>query len=114
MNTTSIHTATGTRIVGVAAVVLAILVSALGAWFNGAGSALAPEPARLTSNLNGGNGAAAAAVYPNGSPTIALIWPATLTSGSIAVGTPCSNVPLTNGQTTSKVIAAVGTLRKCS
>ena len=110
MTTTRTHTN-----IKFVALVLAITVSALGVWFHNAGTALAPEPALLTVDLTGNTGASAVAVYVNSaSKTTAVSWPATLTGGSIAAGTPCSNVPLTNGQTTSKVIVAVGALRKCS
>ena len=79
-----------------------------------AGSASAPEPARLTADLSGPTGATAAAVFVSSAqPTKVLNWPATLTPGSAPAGTPCSNGPLAPGQTTTKRIQVYGSLRKC-
>ncbi len=63
------------------------------AWVISAGSVLAPEPADLVSNLSGGTGATAAAVYThskNWNPYV--LWPAYPTFQRCAhpAGTPCS------------------------
>jgi hypothetical protein len=84
--------------------------SAAAVFLVGFGTALAPEPAKLSANLSGGNGANAVAVYVNSqAPTRVMIW-----SGSIyapngpAVGTPCSPVALRSGATTTSVIVDQG------
>jgi hypothetical protein len=76
-----------------------------------------PEPARLTQSLSGTTGATAAAVYVNSAvATRATKWPSTYTSGGTnppAAGTPCSTGDLPLDGTTTSMIQASGSYRKC-
>ena len=93
----------------------AIVASAGGVWFAGAGTALAPEPAQLTSNLYGSTGATAAAYYVNTAVETGVVkWPGTYHyNPNLAAGTPCSPYDLGAWATTSRVIQATGNYRKC-
>jgi len=85
------------------------------AWGIGAGTALAPEPARLTVDLSGPTGSTAAAIYVQQQPSQVLIWPGGYTASADppVVGTPCSTVQLPYGVTSTKRIQGVGTYRRC-
>lgn len=105
----------GHGILGVAAAVVVMAGSAGGTFVATSGSALAPEPARLTASLSGGNGAAAAAYYVNtDQPTNVVKWPGTyLYNTTLAPGTPCSPYDLAEGAEAMRVIQATGNYRKC-
>jgi hypothetical protein len=95
--------------------VAAALCAAGCAWLHGAGTARAPEPARLENWLSGGTGASAAATFVSRrEPTTVVKWSSTYTSGSVAAGTPCSPVDLLPGELTGRVIVATGSYRKCA
>jgi hypothetical protein len=100
----------------------AVALGSAGAmWFGGAGTALAPEPARLTQDLSGSMGATAAAVYVNtNTQTKVIRWYADWTSTDATVraageGAPCATSDMYSGQQTSKVLHLVfgGTKAKC-
>ena len=98
------------------AVALAVVVAAFGAWFHGAGSALAPDVVRVPSGLGStkGNSATGYWITSNVQTTV-LNWPSDPTGGTNlpAVGTPCSNTSLLPGQVTTKVIIKSLLNRKC-
>jgi hypothetical protein len=90
------------------------LVCAGAAWTFDAGSALAPQPADLTTPLSSSTTATAAAVYVAPQRSTVLLWPEYWQSGaSIAIGTPCATYGLPPGTRTSKRIEGIGTLRRC-
>jgi len=99
------------------AVALAVGFAAVTATlFYGAGTALAPEPAKLTQPLaNSGSTTSGAAVYVNtGVQTSVVKWGSAWASNStILPGIPCTTGDLLVGQITTKVIAASGSLRRC-
>ena len=79
------------------AVALALIASASGAFLTGAGTALAPEPARVTQPLAGSTGASATAYYTTSHLQVRVLkWPGSYTYGSNppAAGTPCSTTPV--------------------
>jgi hypothetical protein len=90
------------------------LVGAAASWTFGAGSALAPSPADLTSPLANSTGATAAAVYVQPQRSTVLLWPEVWTPGDVAVGTPCATYGLPAGARTSKRIEGIGSLRRCT
>jgi hypothetical protein len=93
---------------------LSALACAGGSWTFNAGSALAPEPADLKSELAGTFGATAAATIVEEQPSTLLLWPAHWEIGpSIAVGTPCSPYGLGYGTKPTKRIQGRGNLRAC-
>ena len=99
-----------------AAVTIAALAgSAGGTFLAGAGTALAPEPAMLTADLSGSNGATAAALYSNTNVGTSVVkWPKSYTYGPwLAAGTPCNDVDLPPGAVVTSVIVATGNYRKC-
>jgi hypothetical protein len=88
-----------------AAGLLAVLAVAAGTFFAGAGSALAPEPAKLSSRLPVSG--ATAAIYVNTStPTTVVFWGSswTVASNGPAAGTPCSSSALAADAITSQAI----------
>ncbi len=96
---------------------LALTGSGAATFASGAGSALAPEPARLTSSLSGSTGVNAPAVYVNTAvKTTVIKW----SSSYVAVvspppaGTPCATADLGTGTTTTRVIQAAGVYRRCA
>lgn len=92
----------------------AALVCAGGSWTVNAGSALAPEPADLKSNLASGYGATAAAVIYEKYPwTDFLLWPAFWDVGTAAAGTPCSPYGLPAGARPTNRIQVRGNYRAC-
>ena len=102
------------------AVAAALAATAGSAWFAGAGTALAPEPAMLTAPLSAGspydyNTPTAGAYYVNSRvPTSVVKWPSTYKPNTtLPVGTPCSNIDLGTWQQTAQVIVAAGNYRKC-
>ena len=102
-----------TRSAATAATFIGIALAIFGA---GAGSATAPEPARLTSSLAGSNGATAGGVlvYSQTSTTV-LKWSASYvaTPSPPAAGTPCATADMGTGTTTYKTIQAYGAYRRC-
>jgi hypothetical protein len=103
-------------ILGTCAVMLVTFASAASVWFDGAGTALAPEPARLRAPLTDTVGASADAYWLN-TTTSTTVVRATGSyryfSPAPPAGTPCSTTTLEAGQQTSKVIVASGNYRKC-
>ena len=105
------------------------VIAAASTFAYGSGTALAPEPARLTTPLGSAGGATAAGYYAyspmmcpvdgyafNGMclyPTTVYKLGGTFVTSSIPPGSPCSPVPLASGETTIKVVVAAGTLRAC-
>ncbi len=100
---------------GVAAAVVIMAGSAGGTMLADAGTALAPEPARLTAPLSGSTGATGAAYYVNTSlETTVKKWPSSyMYAPNLAPGTPCSPTDLAAWVETSRVIQATGNYRKC-
>lgn len=98
-----------------AAVAAAALAVGGSVWFAGAGTALAPEPAQLTADLQGSNGATAAAYYVNTEIQTGVVkWPSTYSyNPGLPAGTPCSPYDLGAWATSSRVIQANGNYRKC-
>jgi hypothetical protein len=98
------------------------LTAAAVAFSAGAGTALAPEPARLATVLSGSTGATAAAVFVNSSaPTRVLYYSSSWVVGGSsgpAAGTPCSSMALPADPTTTQVIQAFTsgayTYRRCA
>ena len=85
---------------------------ASGTFFAGAGSALAPEPAKLTVKIDGTTGATGAAVYVNSAtPTKVLFYNSSWVAAAIgpAAGTPCSSTGLPVDAITSHVIQTLAT-----
>lgn len=90
---------------------------------HGAGTASAPEPAKLSTKLAGATGATADAVFPaSQAPTQVLFFSSSWTPGGPigpADGTPCSAWALAIGQATTHVIqtftggSAVYVYRRC-
>lgn len=84
-----------------------------------AGTALAPEPAKVATSWSGATGTTTAAIFVNSQqPTTVVGW----SSGSSAVyapngpaaGTPCSPGNMVAGQTTTHVIQVLaGNYRRC-
>lgn len=94
-----------------AAAAVASLTFAAAASLLTAGTASAPEPARLTQDMWYST---APAVYTTSyTSTTVVKWPATWTAGSVAGGTPCSPSGLAEGQTTDMVIHVYNSYRKC-
>jgi len=111
--------AAGAKVRFAAALTVGVLAAA-SAFAYGSGSALAPEPAKLTSPLGSAGGATAAAYYANSlDPTLLASGVTvyklggTFVTSSIPPGSPCSSVPLASGETTIMVVVAAGTLRAC-
>ncbi len=104
------------RSLGACALVLALFAFGGGAWLGQASTAVAPEPARLTTDLYGSTGATGAAVYTySNTPTTVLKWPGSYTwsSNPPAVGLPCSTGDIPWGTVTLKVIQGGGAYRRC-
>ena len=96
----------------VAAALLA-LVCAAAVWMAGAGSALAPEPARLNTTLYG-TGASSATYINTLRTTSGYFLSASWMPSSLPAGTPCSTTaPVPAGTTLTKVVVASGNYRKC-
>jgi hypothetical protein len=92
------------------------VASAAGAWFVGAGTALAPEPARLTQSLSGATGTMGAAVYVSSNQSTSVVkWPTSWLSAYPLpeAGKPCSPYDMAAWQQTTRVIVANGSYRKC-
>ena len=106
------------RMVGVSAVVLTVVVSATGAWFHGAGTVRAPEPATLRAPLSTSMGSYAAAAYGSGTPTTIVRWPTSAQAnkdGTPRAGQPCTTTVMVPGMKTAKVIHEYGSsIRTCS
>jgi hypothetical protein len=105
-----------TQWLGIGALVLALILTGGGAWLGQGGSALAPEPAKLTQALTGSNGFTAQAVYSSsGAPTTVLKWSSSYiaTANPPAAGTPCATSTMASGQVTTKVIQRNGIYAKC-
>jgi hypothetical protein len=104
------------RMVGASAVVLTVVVSATGAWFYGAGTVRAPEPASLRATLGTTQGSTAAATGPSGTPTTIMRWPASAQQnkdGTPRAGQPCTTTAMMPTQQTAKVIHEFGSVRAC-
>ena len=104
------------RLLGIGVLALALLVFVGGAWLAGAGTAHAPEPARLVEDLTGTTGATGAAVYSySEAPTTVLKWPSTYVNvaNPPAAGTPCSVGSLWYGDETRRVIQRAGNYARC-
>lgn len=94
---------------------VAALSCAGASWTVDAGTALAPEPADLVSNLSQGTGSTAAAVIVEKNWNPLLLWPTTWEFGpSIANGTPCSPYGLPAGTTPTQRIEGLGSYRRCN
>ena len=95
----------------------AAVASAGGVWLAGAGTALAPEPAVVKdyAYLSGSDGATAAAYYVDTAVETGVVkWPGYYKyNPNLAAGTPCSPYDLGPWATTSRVIQAMGSYRKC-
>ena len=97
---------------------LTALICAAVVWMAGAGSAVAPEPARLTSTLASTGGSNA--VYVTSlSRTTAYFLSASWTPSSLPVGAPCSSVaPVpynpANPLTLTTVVQGSGNYRRCA
>jgi hypothetical protein len=91
--------------IGRCAIAAVAIGCAGGAWFVGAGTALAPTPVQLTATLSATSSATATGVYMSKTPTTVYYWPAsyTINSGRVA-GQPCSSVGLQAGDMTNQVI----------
>ena len=92
-----------------------LTATAGGAWLAHSGSALAPEPARLSASLSGANGAAAAAVYRDTDvPATVVKWTASYVfNTTLPAGKPCSTTDLAAGDWTGQTIQAIGNYRRC-
>jgi hypothetical protein len=105
------------RAVGLAAVALTLAGSAGATFLAGAGSALAPEPAKLVGTTPVSyNGQVGPAAYLSGTATKIVRWPSSGQAnrdGSPAAGQPCTTIYLAPGSTTTKVIVALGSSRLC-
>ena len=76
--------------------------------------ASAPQPADQKAPLANSTGATAAVVGTPAEPANkVLVWPATWQPGTVPAGTPCSNYGVPPGSRTTKVIEALGPLRRC-
>ena len=104
------------RMVGVSAVVLTVVVSAIGAWFNGTDAVRAPEPASLRAPLSTSYGSYSAAAYLSGAPTTIVRWPTfglARKDGTPRAGQPCTTTAMALWQTTTQIIHERGSLRLC-
>lgn len=104
------------RILGTCAVTMVAAISAASTWLGGAGEALAPEPARLTTNLSGANTTATAdAKYVHANtPTKVVKWYGTTwKTANVSAGQPCWPGDLAAGSTTFKVIVVNGAYASC-
>jgi hypothetical protein len=106
------------RTLGCCAVALTLAGSAGATFLSGAGTALAPEPAKLVASLSGGTGATAAGVYVNTqAKTSVVLWgtSSVYAPNGPAAGTPCSPGYLAaNSQTTMVIqVLALG-YRRCA
>lgn len=101
---------------GVVAAVTIMAGSAGGTMLADAGTALAPEPARLTQSL-GQTSSMASAVYvnTNAATSVRYIGTSIIYAPTLAVGTPCVTIrPVPVGTVTGKVVQAYGTdYRRC-
>ena len=97
---------------------LTALICAAVVWMAGAGSAVAPEPARLTSTLSTTGAANGVYIYSLGRTT-AYFLSASWTPSSLPVGAPCSTVaPLPYNPlkplTLTTVVQGSGNYRRCA
>lgn len=90
--------------------------SAAGVFFAGAGTTLAPSPARLTTPLSGQYGASAAAFYVDTNTSTSVVkWSPTYMPGVIPAGTPCETFSVPEGYVATRVIVvSPGGARKCA
>jgi hypothetical protein len=99
----------GTKVRLGATLAVAVIAGAT-AFFSGSGTALAPEPAKLTAPLGSAGGMTAAAYYPNSlASTTVIKWGGTFVTGGAAmtyVGHPCSTVPLASGELVTMTLVA--------
>ena len=111
--TATCHSRTGRRFATVVAAAFLALVCAAAVWMAGAGSALAPEPARLNSTLY--SSGADSAIYINTlRATNAYFVSSSWMPSSVPAGTPCSTTaPVPAGTILTKVVVASGSYRKC-
>ena len=81
----------------------------------GTGTALAPEPAKLTAALPAYSASTGAIYVSSGVPTRVLFYSAGWTGDSKgpAAGTPCSTVALPLDRVTTQVIQRNGTYARC-
>jgi hypothetical protein len=106
------RTTTGRWAATLSAACLALICAAM-VWMAGAGTALAPEPARLNSTLYS-SGATSATYVNTLSSTSAYFLSSSWTPSSLPVGAPCSTTfPRPAGTTLSTVVVASGSYRKC-
>jgi hypothetical protein len=109
------------RIFRTCAVAMVAAVSAGGVWSAGAGTALAPEPAQLTTSLYGTPGSMTATadakyVHTNTSTKV-VMWPSNypIAAKSWApAGQPCYPGNLPAGQQTTKAIRVSGAYAICN
>ncbi len=97
---------------------IAAAIAAFGVTFAafGTGSALAPEPAKLSAALPASAGRTGDAVYLNsGTPTRVLFYSSSWISDSHgpAAGTPCSTIALALDRVTTQVIQRNAAYARC-
>jgi hypothetical protein len=100
------HSTRRTRGLGVVAA-LTLACGAGASFFSGSGTALAPEPAKLSVGLVGSTGATGAAVFVNTTtPTKVVFYSPSwiVQSAGPAEGTPCSSSALAKDAVTTHVI----------
>jgi hypothetical protein len=95
------------RILGTCAVAMVAALSGGGVWLGGAGTALAPEPARTNGALYSNGSVTSANYITTGGTTNAWRWTSSwAASSSMPVGAPCSTGPVSAGTTLTTVIVA--------
>jgi hypothetical protein len=111
--TATYHSQTGRRFATAVAATFLALVCAAAVWIAAAGSALAPEPARLNSTLYS-SGADSATYINTLRATNAYFVSSSWMPSSVPAGTPCSTTaPVPAGTILTKVVVASGGYRKC-
>jgi hypothetical protein len=104
------------RMFGTCAVAMVAAVSAGGAWFGGAGTALAPEEVELRETLRATGVTSVARGYVSKTPTNIVRWPDIATAnsdGTPVAGQPCTTIWMPIGARTKQVIVADGPDRLC-
>ena len=111
---TALSDALSRRVLFVVAAAGLALACALAIWMGGAGTALAPEPARVNGDLYGSGWSTSANYVYSNATTTALWWSGSWTVSSIPVGTPCTTTAVSAGTTVTKVIQGYGGYRRCA
>ncbi len=103
-----------TQLLMISAIAFGLASLSGSAWLTGAGTAIAPEPARLTDDLVGTTGATGAAILVYSQIQTSVIkWPGSFINPAImpagaANGVPCSTSDLANGNITYKKLSVLG------